>query len=47
MGTDELVVIDLPPGPEWVELVNRLWLEEVPFLPLDHRLTEAGAARDR
>ncbi|MGH2640528.1 MAG: class I adenylate-forming enzyme family protein [Actinomycetota bacterium] len=40
MGTDELVVIDLPPGPEWVDLVNRLWLEEVPFLPLDHRLTE-------
>jgi len=41
VGTDELVVIDLPPGPGWVELVNRLWLEEVPFLPLDHRLTEA------
>jgi o-succinylbenzoate---CoA ligase len=40
VGTDELVVIDLPPGPEWVDLVNRLWLEEVPFLPLDHRLTE-------
>lgn len=41
MGTDELVVIDLPPGPGWVELVSRLWFEEVPFLPLDHRLTEA------
>jgi O-succinylbenzoic acid--CoA ligase len=40
MGTDELVVIDLPPGPEWVGLVTRLWLDEVPFLPLDHRLTE-------
>jgi O-succinylbenzoic acid--CoA ligase len=40
MATDELVVIDLPPGPAWVELVTRLWLEEVPFLPLDHRLTE-------
>jgi len=40
MATDELVAIDLPPGPEWVELVNRLWLEEVPFLPLDHRLTD-------
>jgi O-succinylbenzoic acid--CoA ligase len=39
MATDELVAIDLPPGPEWVELVNRLWLEEVPFLPLDHRLS--------
>lgn len=40
MATDELVVVDLPPGPEWVELVNRLWLEEVPFLPLDHRLSD-------
>jgi len=40
MATDELVVIDLPPGPEWVGLVTRLWLDEVPFLPLDHRLTE-------
>ena len=40
MATDELVAIDLPPGPEWVELVNRLWLEEVPFLPLDHRLSD-------
>jgi o-succinylbenzoate---CoA ligase len=41
MGTDELVVIDLPPGPEWIGLVNRCWQDEVPFLPLDHRLTEA------
>ena len=40
MTTDELVVVDLPPGPAWVELVNRLWLEEVPFLPLDHRLSD-------
>jgi O-succinylbenzoic acid--CoA ligase len=40
MATDELVVIDLPPGPEWVGLVTRLWLDEVPFLPLDHRLTD-------
>ncbi len=40
MGTDELVVIDLPPGPPWVEEVGRLWAEQVPFLPLDHRLTE-------
>jgi O-succinylbenzoic acid--CoA ligase len=40
MATDELVAIDLPPGPGWVELVNRLWLEEVPFLPLDHRLSD-------
>jgi O-succinylbenzoic acid--CoA ligase len=40
MATDELVVVDLPPGPEWVGLVSRLWLDEVPFLPLDHRLTD-------
>lgn len=40
MGTDELVVIDLPPGPDWVGLVTRLWLDEVPFLPLDDRLTD-------
>jgi O-succinylbenzoic acid--CoA ligase len=40
MGTDELVVIDYPPGPEWIGLVTRLWLDEVPFLPLDHRLSE-------
>jgi O-succinylbenzoic acid--CoA ligase len=49
MGTDELVAIDLPPGPEWVGLVTRLWLDEVPFLPLDHRLTgrERRAIVDR
>ena len=35
MATDELVVIDLPPGEEWLGLVTRLWLDEVPFLPLD------------
>ena len=40
MSTDELVVIDLPPGPEWIGLVNQCWQDEVPFLPLDHRLTE-------
>jgi O-succinylbenzoic acid--CoA ligase len=40
MGTDELVVIDLPPGPGWVEMVRALWIEQTPFLPLDHRLTD-------
>jgi O-succinylbenzoic acid--CoA ligase len=40
MGTDELVVIDRPPGPGWVETVRRLWLEQIPFLPLDDRLTD-------
>ncbi|HYY07508.1 MAG TPA: fatty acid--CoA ligase family protein [Actinomycetota bacterium] len=45
MGADELVVIDLPPGPAWVDHVSRLWHEEVPFLPLDHRLTERERRR--
>jgi len=46
---DELVVIDRPPGPAWVDLVRSLWLEQVPFLPLDHRLTarEKRAIVDR
>jgi o-succinylbenzoate---CoA ligase len=41
MASDELIAIDLPPGPGWLELVRRLWFEGVPFLPLDHRLAEA------
>jgi O-succinylbenzoic acid--CoA ligase len=45
VGADELVVIDLPPGPAWVDHVSRLWHEEVPFLPLDHRLTERERRR--
>ncbi|HET9672122.1 MAG TPA: AMP-binding protein [Actinomycetota bacterium] len=40
MGSNELVAIDLPPGPAWVELVRRLWVDAIPFLPLDHRLSE-------
>jgi O-succinylbenzoic acid--CoA ligase len=40
LGTHELVVIDRPPGPGWVETVRELWVEQTPFLPLDHRLTE-------
>jgi O-succinylbenzoic acid--CoA ligase len=39
MSSDELVVIDRPPGPGWVDTIRALWLEQVPFLPLDHRLT--------
>ena len=39
MGSEELVVIDRPPGPGWVDTIRALWLEQVPFLPLDHRLT--------
>lgn len=40
MGSDELVVIDQPPGPTWVEEVTRMWLDGIPFLPLDHRLSD-------
>ena len=39
MGSEELVVIDRPPGPGWIDTIRALWLEQVPFLPLDHRLT--------
>jgi o-succinylbenzoate---CoA ligase len=45
VGADELVVIDLPPGSAWVDQVSRLWHEEVPFLPLDHRLTDRERRR--
>jgi O-succinylbenzoic acid--CoA ligase len=41
LTSDELLVVDLPPGPPWLDLVRRLWVEQVPFLPLDHRLTDA------
>lgn len=45
MTSDELLAIDLPPGPAWRDLVRRLWLEQVPFLPLDHRLTDTEKRR--
>jgi o-succinylbenzoate---CoA ligase len=40
MSAEELLVVDLPPGAEWLDLVRRLWIEQIPFLPLDHRLTD-------
>lgn len=40
LTTDELVALDLPPGPGWVELVTRYWHEETPFLPIDSRLSQ-------
>jgi o-succinylbenzoate---CoA ligase len=49
MASDELVVIDHPPGPAWVGLAEALWRDEVPFLPIDHRITgrERRAILDR
>lgn len=40
VGPGELLAVDLPPGPAWVELVRELWDEGVAFLPLDQRLTD-------
>ena len=40
MASDELVVIDHPPGAAWVGLAEALWRDEVPFLPIDRRLAE-------
>jgi O-succinylbenzoic acid--CoA ligase len=36
----ELVAVDLPPGPRWLDVVAELWDRGVAFLPLDRRLTE-------
>ncbi len=36
----ELVAVELPPGPRWLEVVDELWGRGVAFLPLDVRLTE-------
>ena len=40
MASDELVLIDHPPGPAWSGLAEALWRDEVPFLPIDHRITD-------
>ncbi len=40
MGSGELLAIDLPPGPAWVDLVAGLWRDGIAFLPLDQRLTD-------
>ena len=47
MATDELVVIDLPPGPEWVELVNAALARGGPVPPPRSPADRAGAAGDR
>jgi O-succinylbenzoic acid--CoA ligase len=40
VGPGELLALDLPPGPGWVDLVHELWDEGIAFLPLDQRLTD-------
>lgn len=35
-----LVAIDLPAGPAWRMVLARLWADQLPVLPLDHRLPE-------
>lgn len=38
-GPGELVAVDLPPGPHWLTVVERVWTQGATLLPLDHRLT--------
>ena len=40
LAAGELLAVELPPGPAWVEVVHRCWHGGVPFLPLDVRLGE-------
>lgn len=48
-GPRELVAIDLPPGPRWLDLVSALWASGAAVLPIDHRLSasEKRAVIDR
>ncbi|HVD69333.1 MAG TPA: class I adenylate-forming enzyme family protein [Actinomycetota bacterium] len=40
LAAGELLAVEFPPGPAWVEVVRRCWKDGVPFLPLDVRLGE-------
>jgi O-succinylbenzoic acid--CoA ligase len=40
VGPGELLAIDLPAGPAWIDLVRELWEEGIAFLPLDRRLAD-------
>ena len=40
-GPRELVALDLPPGPRWLDLVMALWTSGAAVLPLDHRLSRS------
>jgi o-succinylbenzoate---CoA ligase len=45
MTSGELLAVDAPPGPAWVNVVHRCWSEGVAFLPLDSRWTVAERRR--
>jgi O-succinylbenzoic acid--CoA ligase len=40
-GPGELVVVDLDPGPLWLEVIRQLWTDGAAVLPLDRRLRAA------
>jgi O-succinylbenzoic acid--CoA ligase len=40
-GQGDLVAVDLPPGPDWVGIVDSVWQAGAALLPIDHRLPEA------
>ncbi len=41
----DLVAVSLPPGPEWVHIVERVWEAGAALFPVDHRLPAAEAKR--
>ncbi len=45
IGAEELVAYDLPPGPRWSHVVAEHAASKVPFLPIDHRLTDREKRR--
>ncbi len=45
MTIGELLAVDMPPGPAWVDVVHRCWSEGVAFLPLDTRWTRSERRR--
>jgi o-succinylbenzoate---CoA ligase len=40
----ELLAVEMPPGPAWVDVVRRCWTTGVTLLPLDVRMTPGGRA---
>jgi O-succinylbenzoic acid--CoA ligase len=38
-GPGELVAVDMPPGPHWLERLEPLWRSGATVLPIDHRLS--------
>src|SRR5262245_714971 len=40
----ELLAVDIPPGPAWIEVVHRCWTSGTALLPLDARMRAAERA---